>query len=1248
MRPPLRICVLTEIAVAALWLSGASSQALTITEFLAANTSNTPADEGGPAKDWIEIHNENDTVVDTDGWHLTDEPANLTKWKVPSHEIPAGGYLVVHASGSDLAPEDPGEALHTNFKLRVEGEFLALVEPNGKTIASQFVPQYPPQRPDFSYGILPNDEATPAFFRDPTPGKANGAEGVLGFVEDTKFSMRRGFFALPFNAEITTATKGAEIRYSTDGSEPTLEDGMAYTEPIEIAETTVLRAAAFKDGFEPTNIDSQTYLFTADVIKQRNMDKDVVEDPLYADVIEDSLKSIPTMSLVLPRTSMFGGRGIYTQAGSRGDAWERAVSIEFFDPSGEERDFQIDGGIRIHGADARNHAKKPMKLYFREQYGASKLRYPLFEGSPVQEFDRLLLRGGGHEAWSDPHSIQARSATYVRDEFHRLTHLEMGHLSPRGRFVQLYINGDYWGLYNLHERADHFMGSAHLGGEPEDYDVIKTGAAVVSGKNNAWRDLQKLAERGLEDGAAFTKVVETVDLESFIDYMTVQIWTANVDWLRSQKHIGSTGDRNKNWYAFRKTRKGEGKWHFFVWDSEFGMGKDHTSDRRLNYNMTDVDIGNSPGRLYAKLKKNDDFRVLFGDQLQKHFFNGGAMTPENNLARFDRLVTWIREAVVAESARWGDQVRRKPYTRDDEWQDEVDWIRETWMVKRNDILIEDFREIGLYPEVDAPELLVDGKPATGSNVLAGSEISFQPASGVILYTLDGSDPRASAISAESATIFEEFVPNARAFVPTQENGGADLTIADWTGVEDPANIAEWKTGDAGIGFEARPGDYVDLAKIDVSEMKNVTGSAYIRVPFTVADQETVDRVISLTLSMKYDDGFIAYLNGTKAAEANAPGEAAWDSTATESHPDSEAVVFETFDITAFGSTLRPGHNILAIHGLNSSARGSDAVWVPKLDAQIGEATNATAFNGPVTLDRSVRLKARVLKQGEYSALTQATVLAGDLASAENIVVSEIHYRPLPPQSDGQNAAGTSRRDFEFIELTNIGQNTINLTGAAFTEGIAFAFEFGSTVAPGKSLVLANNAAAFQSRYGAAPDGEFSGNLANNGEMIALVAADKSIIKSFEFSDTKPWPEAADGDGPSLELVAPESNPDHTDPKNWTASAKQNGTPETSNTIPDSEAGLLAEVLDLSAPPAVETADGLPTFVYRQRTAAKDFATVSVEVSTDLISWKSGSGNVDLVAKVPGEEGLETVRWKAGRAFRDAAVLYFRIRVAEIP
>jgi len=121
-----------------------------ISEFMASNA-RTLADEDGQFPDWIELYNSGSNTVNLLNWSLTDNATNLKKWQFPSTNIATSGFLVVFASGKNRTLV--GSNLHTNFKLAASGDYLALVEPDGVTIASQFAPTFPPQFPDVSYGL---------------------------------------------------------------------------------------------------------------------------------------------------------------------------------------------------------------------------------------------------------------------------------------------------------------------------------------------------------------------------------------------------------------------------------------------------------------------------------------------------------------------------------------------------------------------------------------------------------------------------------------------------------------------------------------------------------------------------------------------------------------------------------------------------------------------------------------------------------------------------------------------------------------------------------------------------------------------------------------------------------------------------------------------------------------------------------------------------------------------------------------
>jgi len=246
---------------------------LFISEFMASSDGSF-LDGDGNASDWIEIWNPTEQTISLIGWRLTDDENDLTKWTFPDTSetdlsIAPGGYYIVFASGKGETDSgksyfiDAASYLHTNFKLSAAGDSVALISPEGTAVSSYW--NFPEQRQGVSYGTDANHSI--GYFKAPTPKKANGSV-VLGFLEDTKFSVDRGFYNEPFPLEITTVSEGAAIRYTLDGSEPSPANGIDYIQPIPIDKTTILRAAAFRDGYQPSNIDTQTYLFVADVIKQ--------------------------------------------------------------------------------------------------------------------------------------------------------------------------------------------------------------------------------------------------------------------------------------------------------------------------------------------------------------------------------------------------------------------------------------------------------------------------------------------------------------------------------------------------------------------------------------------------------------------------------------------------------------------------------------------------------------------------------------------------------------------------------------------------------------------------------------------------------------------------------------------------------------------------------------------------------------------------------------------------------------------
>ena len=984
----------------------------------------------------------------------------------------------------------------------------------------------------------------PVYFRVPTPGGPNGP-GVAGIVRDTEFSVDRGFHDGAFDVAITTGTPGAEIRYTLDGSAPGPTTGDIYAAPLRVETTTTLRAAAFREDLLATDVDTQTYLFLADVIRQPlrpaalpatwagvpadyGMDPEIVDHPAYRDSIEDDLAAIPSLSIVMDPADLFGPNGLYQNPEGRGLAWERAASMELFSAGGRE-DLQEEAGIRIHGGAGRRpeHPKKSFRLIFRKRYGAGKLRYPLFEGEPygrgaVEEFDKLVLRAGFNNTVPHWYDEQVVRAQYVRDQWARDIQLEMGHPSPRGRYVHLYLNGLYWGLYNITERPDEDWGATYFGGEPEDYDVIKN-RAVTAGSAAGWNELQALATGGVSD-AEYDRAGQLADLANLADHMLENIWFGNTDW-----------DHN-NSVAVRRRVAG-GPFIFPNWDAEFGIclppgAQPNRWDTIVGIDVTGVNNPNAASAVFQSLRTNAEFALLLADRIHRHFFHGGLLTPERASQLWTRRADEVYGPVVGESARWGDYRRdvysqREPqsvfplFTRDEHWLEHGRWILEEYFPQRAQVILAQFRAAGYWPDVTPPEL-----SQWGGTLESGFELGMSTTSGTLYYTVDGSDPRlrgggvspraTEAATASSTVLVEEGAP-ARVLVPA--DGSVD---GEWTapGFDD----GSWIEGAGGVGYDRNDTFRAHIGTDVGALMDGLRSSVYVRVPFVLAEEPELD---SLVLRMRYDDGFVAYLTGVPIAARNAPEDPRFDSVATRSNPDRLGIELEEIDVSEHRGLLRPGANVLAVHGLNFTTTSSDLLVGWEL------ATRKVAV-ARLRIDESLVVKARSFDGTTWTPLSEALFVV-----ETGIRVSELMYHPPAPTAVESDAGFTNAEGFEFVEIANFGSSTASLAGWRIDGGIDFEFP-DVELAPGERAVVVRDRSSFLVRYGLGPRilGEYARRLSNGGDSVGVVGALGADVVRFAYDDD--WYPATDGGGHSLVLESPDADPNER--ASWRPSAEPLGTP----------------------------------------------------------------------------------------------------------
>jgi hypothetical protein len=1094
---------------------------LRITEFMANNNGGLNDGEGD-REDWIEIYNGTASPVSLAGYYLTDDPALPNKWPFPitaPKVLAAGEYFVVFASSKDTT--FPGPEYHTNFKLDPEGEYLALTKDDGVggfAVVHAFGPTYPPQAADISYGLYDSEHYT-GFFLAPTPGERN-AGGYDGFINgETHIAVtqggapapyKRGFFSAPVVVALTKDDPNATLRYTLDGSTPSASKGTDYVNPLTISSTTVLRAAAVRRGFISSKVDTHTFVFVADVIRQSTATAtakgwptssptgqvfDYAMSPAVVNgneaATQAALRAIPTISIVTDLANLVDPqKGIYVNPAGRGRAFERPASIELLNNDGTGGgQFQHNCGIRIRGGFSRdrNNPKHAWHFYFRPEYDGD-LRFPMFGNEGATEFEQLDLQTPQNYSWSyspqnltysytapggTPTTRRLRYNTFVREPLSRDLYGAMGQPYGRTRYYHCYVNGQYWGLYMTQERTEASFGETYLGGDKDNYDTIKSAANAASYNTEAtdgtfaqgtsaapgsawaklwWRSNEMRTTAGLSETQRRTIYFElmgldpngnpyndpinhpvVLDPDNLIDYMLVTWFCGSFDAPLSTFLNGASN----NWFGIRD-RLGARGFNFFPHDFEHGMGTDlqttgtfgnslpnntRSTDRtgpwggngaanaNVNYknqgmyNQLGTYLKSNPEFIHENLASCLEYRLRFQDRAFRHLSRpGGALTVANVQAGIDARAAVVRQAILAEAARWGDA-----------------------------------------KGVAASDFL---PPAWEESIVQLKE-----------WVNQGSNA--------------EYL----ASIPTQAN----------------------PTGTQGVGRSARLIAQLRAYRDEIAVNTDTTNTL-------------------LPLYSPLDAPAFDKLGGVVSA----------GTTVTMTNPNGG------------GAT---GTLYWSLNGTDPRLPGGGINPSPSVQTGASPAT--------VTLTTTGRLVARVFDSttSTWSAENFADFIVGVPATSSQLVITEINYHPVPG-SPGTPTGG-DEETFEFIELQNVSASTIDLTNVRFTNGISYTFPTGRLLAPGERVVVVRDLAAFQSRYteatypglSAKTVGPWVGALDNGGELLTLVDNSGAIIASFTYSDAAPWPAGPDGGGATLVFTTRDPlTALATNGNNWHAHGRIHGNP----------------------------------------------------------------------------------------------------------
>ncbi|MGH1434921.1 MAG: CotH kinase family protein [Lewinella sp.] len=525
----------------------------------------------------------------------------------------------------------PMSSFHTNFKISAAGETLYLFNQQGVFVDSLNGGVFPS---DVSKGRLVDQLNELRIFQTTTPGAANSSSGFLGALSSNViFSTLGGTTPAPFFLTLSGAGPQEEIRYTLDASSPTPNSSL-YTSPLSIANNTVVRAAIFREEYIPSTVQTETYLIGVE-------------------------HDLPIISLVTDPDNFFDNEtGIYAYGDDYSpnlpyyganfwEDWERPIHFSFYETDGQ-LGISFNAGTKIFGGWSRSNDQRSLSIFARNQYGTGEIDYPLFPNLPYDEFESIVLRNSGNE-WLGTNFRDAALTGLLRD-----ADLETQAYRP----CATYLNGEYWGMYNLREKInEHFVASKHQV-DPNEIDLLEFDGGIVEGSNTDYLNLIAFVNNNdLSNDNLFAQVEEEVDIENYILYQLSQIYFDNTDW---------PGNNIKYW------RSPNSKWRWILYDTDFGFGTWNYFSY-LNNTLAfalDSDGPSWPNppwstALFRNLLENTGFKHRFinrfADEMNTRFL------PSRVVEHIDTLQAAISNEIPLHFQRWGGDI--------DAWQGNVNTMK---------------------------------------------------------------------------------------------------------------------------------------------------------------------------------------------------------------------------------------------------------------------------------------------------------------------------------------------------------------------------------------------------------------------------------------------------------------------------------------------------------------------------------------------------------------------------------------------
>ena len=850
---------------------------------------------------WVEFYNPTATPVSLVGLHVSESADNLKEFQLPDGigEVPAYGHRVVwfdhNASEGNYGPEAYKQV---PFKLDYEGGTLYVSDSEGEIITSV---TYPQATPRCSYARLTDGGGTWGTTSTPTPEESNdGSSFATERLAAPVVSTDGRVFTNSFTFRVTIPS-GTTLRYTTDGSTPTLTNGATSANGrFSVSSTTIYRFALFQDGYLPSPVVTRSFIY-------QNHD-------YY----------LPVLSVVTAPDNLYDSTiGVYTR-GSNGIAgngqssacnwnmdWERPVNMEFMVPEqndegetsfitylNQETDFEIAGGwTRAYGAGWTDSRYWEMKSSFRlktdKRYeGVNSIDYPAFPEKPYNKYKVWQVRNGGNDTYAriiDPalQKIVMKSGFYIDCQDARPAHV--------------FLNGELLGMFNIRESNNRHYGYSNYGIDTDDMDQFDLSGAKYNqkvGDDVAWKELVALGQQLAGDQSAdtFAKICERMDMDEYINYMALECFLGSSDWLMNTNNVK----------GFRSKSDG-GKFHFVLFDLDAAFAYNNMLSR-IMYDGSGQ--GKEVSDFFRSLMQYPPFQRRFVDAFC--LVNGSVFEPN----RCSEIVYDFYNQINTALGFEGNSSNTNVVSRINSY--------------HNGSVLTNMKN---YFGLGTGYRLNLSTNTTGARLTVnGQEVPTSKFDGY-LYNFGGEGIRLTA-KAPAGYVFkgwkqEETIQaeNTTTLVNEAENWDyydqGSLDGDDWTSPSYNALSNGWQTGQAPFGY-ANSGRFMLTNANTVldygGDSSNKRPTYYFRKTFHLDTLPT--EAMTFRLNYQVDDGFRFYVNGQDINGWRCNAGCTYNYVTGDwagNEPDTGTFTIEP-------AYLQLGDNVLAVEVHNNSLTSSDIYW----------------------------------------------------------------------------------------------------------------------------------------------------------------------------------------------------------------------------------------------------------------------------------------------------------------------------------